>query len=415
MAATNEPKFNLPNFSGEVSQADQFFRNFKLCAERYSWSKDHEDATKPCPAAFHMAVRLTGIASLWFDNIEADKKLKYKDICDQFETRFITGESFLLLNEQFESLTLGNKDLDSFHMEIIHLGSKLKASNQTIASRFLGALPPAMKQFALTSDTHSIEAYIKKLRLLKSIQSNSQKHVAAMPRFEVEEIPEVHYEPLQDEANYEASDDYYGEIEPIYDPPEAPMCNVIDMKRGQGYPNYRGNSNFRGTSNFRGNSNYRGTPNTRFTPRGGPSSYAPRGASQWQNGPPQRGTGPPNFRGNTRGYRGPSPRPRGFSPNQYVRYPQHSYQTQGYQPQQFQNQRFPRQPRPPFYPRGQPRPPFRGGAPRFDSQIKPVCLGCKKYGHDIENCFNHPKLNPRRCEKCFQVGHGERTCPYLKK
>ena len=290
MAEKNEPKFELRSFDGTVDKAEEFYRNFKLCAEKFKWTEIAAQGDATPPAYFHMAVRLTSMASVWWDSLEIEKKNTYAKMCTEFENKWIQGESFLLLNEKFEGLKLGDKDLDEFHMELVHLGKKLKASEDTIASRFLNSLPLQMKTFALTSDDHSVTAYIKKCRLYKATQKSAQPLVNTIQP-NCEQIEEGH-------------DFYYGEGSDV---------NAVGYRPIQRPYNHRGRGQY-----YRGSRNYRGARGSQQQNRGswqqnrgswqqnrgswqqnrGASNTHPRGASQ-HNGA-NRGQGN-RGRGNIRG------------------------------------------------------------------------------------------------------------------
>ena len=269
MADKNEPKFELRNFDGTVEKAEEFFRNFKLCADKFKWTTVADGEPNP-PAYFHMAVRLTKIASVWWDQLPNDRKNTYNKICTEFETKWIKGESFLLLNEKFESLKLGDKDLDEFHMELVHLGNKLGASDDTVASRFLNSLPPQMKTFTLTSDIHSVEAYIKKCRLFKTTQKAP---------------PIVNAIQGQNQQVEDGYDFFYGEQT------ADPTCAIPGASQNRGRYRARG---------YRGSQNFRGTRGS-YQQNRGASNTQQRGASRYNKSARSQGSRGKGNQNSTRG------------------------------------------------------------------------------------------------------------------
>ena len=245
--ATQEPKFNIKEFDGVSGDAESWLRKFKLISKELKWDVV-DNTTHVYKAKTQMGIHLTGMAGLWFDNLEAGKTDTMTKLCDEFEKRFTKGDSRVVLEHKLASLKLNSEqDIESYYAEIIKLGDKLTRPKESLAINFVSGLPENMKSYCVGTDKHDLESYKARAKFFKAMEVH-QNRTPDTPA------------PIEDDDSLNAFQENYRNQQPRGRGYRGSRRGTYPRNQNQQPGRYQDNSDRNGWRGNRRPNNYRGRP-----------------------------------------------------------------------------------------------------------------------------------------------------------
>ena len=180
----------VKEFKGDISLAKEHLKRFRTIKSLKKWTNDQ--------ACFYFGLSLTGPAVVWLDGLDDSVSKDIKKLEEAFEIEFVKAEPRIVIEGR-----LGNRkwevakgeSVEQYKVALQTLGSHLGFSGDDLASYFLRGIPESARAHCLGADTHSLDAYVRRLKLWQSYGLGSSASAPADP---VDTVHGVHG--VKDEA-----------------------------------------------------------------------------------------------------------------------------------------------------------------------------------------------------------------------
>ena len=161
----------------DLSKASDWIRKFRAISTLYQWPEENR-----C-LIFRMA--MTGGAATWLETLDQEDpeiRNNIEAMLERFESEYVNNEPVVCIENSLHSRRWAwerGESIDAYRSALAEIGHKLGKHGDDLATYFLRGLPESCQTFCLSSDSHTLDSYVKRARLWRSLPSTQSSNQGA--------------------------------------------------------------------------------------------------------------------------------------------------------------------------------------------------------------------------------------------